>query len=383
MNRSFNILVINWQDISNPYAGGAEVHFHEIFRRVAAMGHGVTLLCCGYKGAAESEIIDGIRVVRTGNRSLFNFYVPGAYRQLRKKNNFDLVIDDLNKIPFYTPLFVKEPLLALVHHFFGKSIFLEASFFPASYVYLSEKLVGRIYRNVNFAAVSESTRQELLSIGIRGTVDLLPNGVDCRFFRHEPERKSSTPLIGYLGRLKKYKSVDHLIRAFKAVVAEVPEARLLVVGDGDYRPRLLQLAQQLGIADGIEFAGHVSAEDKVRLLNTMWLAVNPSPKEGWGLTVIEANACGVPVVAADSPGLRDSVVDNKTGLLYPYGDVAKMKEQIVHLLINREKRDRLSSNAIKWAQQHDWDSSAQMALKIIENSVSDSEKENAQLQAGK
>ena len=158
---SYNILVINWQDITHPLGGGAEVHFHEIFKRVIAAGHRVTLLSCHYDEAPKEEIIDGIRIIRRGKRDFFNYVVPKAYRELRAQENFDIVIDDVNKIPFFTPLFVKEPLLALAHHFFGKSIFLEVSFHYAAYVYLSEMLIKHIYRRTPFAVVSESTRKEL------------------------------------------------------------------------------------------------------------------------------------------------------------------------------------------------------------------------------
>ena len=165
------ILVINWQDIRNPLSGGAEVHFHEIFSRVAAMGHSVTLLCSAFAGAAAEEQVDNIRVVRCGLRNLFNFVVPAAYRRLRRAEAFDVVIDDLNKIPFYTPCFVREPLLTIVHHLFGRSIYLETSWLPASYVYWSERLAVRIYRRTPFAVVSESTREELRSLGITAPND--------------------------------------------------------------------------------------------------------------------------------------------------------------------------------------------------------------------
>ena len=119
----FNILVINWQDITNPLGGGAEVHLHEIFRRIVKNGHKVTLLCSKYIGSLDEEIVDGIRILRRGNRNTFNFTVPGVYRELIQENDFDIVFDDINKIPFFTPLFVKKPLVAIVHHFFGKTIF--------------------------------------------------------------------------------------------------------------------------------------------------------------------------------------------------------------------------------------------------------------------
>ena len=137
-----NILVINWQDWTNPLAGGAESHLRETFRRVVAMGHRVTLFCSSYPGALPEETLDGIRIIRRGGRNTFNFIVPYYYFTLLRKMKFDVVVDDINKIPFYTPLFVREPLVGLAHHFFGSSIFLEAGLIAGSYVRMAEALVG-------------------------------------------------------------------------------------------------------------------------------------------------------------------------------------------------------------------------------------------------
>ncbi len=361
------ILVINWQDVLNPLGGGAEVHFHEIFKRVAALGHEVTLLCSSFPGAPRAEIVDGINIIRRGQRNFFNFIVPGAYRRLRKTNQFDIVIDDLNKIPFCTPLYVREPLLTIVHHLFGRSIYLEASFLPASYVYLSEKLVPWIYRRTPFAAVSASTRDELQRLGIKASIDLLPNGVDADQYRVDDKRKREKPLIGYLGRLKRYKSVDHLLRAFAIVRRSMPDAELVIVGDGDYAPELKKLACELELQAFVRFTGQVSHEEKVRHLNESWVVVNPSPKEGWGLTVIEANACGVPVVAADSPGLRDSVRDGKTGVLYPYGRIENLAAALLNLLRDEPLRRTMGSEARRWAAGFSWDASAQQAVEIMKH----------------
>ena len=367
--RRFNILVINWQDITHPLGGGAEVHFHEIFKRVAAAGHGVTLLCSHYEGAAYEQVIDDVRIIRRGKRDFFNYAVPKAYRELRATNQFDIVIDDLNKIPFYTPFFVKEPIVAIAHHFFGKSIFLEVSFQYGSYVYLSEFLVRFIYRKTPFAVVSESTRQELRRWGIASEIDLLPNAVDLQSYKVLPDVKSSEPVIGYLGRIKKYKSVDHVIRAMPDILKRIPAAKLKIVGDGDALPELRRLAQKLGVENHVEFPGHVSHADKVKLINEAWIVVNPSSKEGWGLTVIESNACGVPVVAAESPGLVDSVVNGKTGTLYEYGNITELSNSVAELLQNDEKRKLFAENARHWAEKWNWDDSAAKAIKIIEKFV--------------
>jgi glycosyltransferase involved in cell wall biosynthesis len=361
------ILVLNWQDIKNPLGGGAEVHMHEIFRRVAAMGHSVTLYCSRFPGSAEREEIDGIRVIREGGRSLFNFYVPWRYQRQFRRERFDVVVDDINKIPFYTPWFVDEPLAGIVHHLFGKAIYLEAPFIAASYVYLAEKVAARVYRNTPMAVVSESTRQELLGLGFPAeNIVIVSNAVNTKTYAPSAESVQHSPLIGHLGRLKKYKSVDHLLRAFQIVLKDIPDAHIVIVGDGDYRSGLEALAHELGIASRVEFTGYLSQAEKVRHLNRMSVAVNCSAKEGWGLTVIEANACGVPVVASDVPGLRDSVVDGKTGLLYEFGNIEELAQRITLVLRDENLRNKMRADALEWGRSFNWEESANRMIQFLE-----------------
>jgi len=367
--RPLNLLAINWQDIRNPSGGGAEVHFHEIFKRVVSAGHRVTLLCCGFAGAPAREVVDGIQIIRRGSRNWFNWTVPMAYRTLVRQDRFDAVIDDLNKIPFFTPWFVREPLLTIIHHFFGKSIYLETNWPAASYVYYTERLVPWVYRQIPFAAVSQSTADELAQLGHQSWIELLPNAVDGSAYPCLPGLKSAEPLIGYLGRLKKYKSVEHLIRSMPAVREQVPDARLLIIGDGDDRHRLEYLVRDISLQFCVTFTGPVSQAQKIEYLNRLWLAVNPSPKEGWGLTVLEANACGVPVIAADSPGLRDSVLHGKTGVLYPYGDLARLSRSIIEMVRDDSARTRYGTQALDWARSFTWEASAQKALEILDRVI--------------
>jgi len=364
------ILVINWQDIKNPLGGGAEVHFHEIFKRIAARGHQVTLFCSRFPDSPEQEIIDGIRILRQGSRNLFNYSVYPRYKRQFSKEKYDVVVDDINKIPFYTPLFVKEPLAGIVHHLFGKSIFSEASLPAALYVYGAERMALPVYRNIPIAVVSESTKKEMVSLGFKPEdLMLAPNAVHHQLFRVTGIQRSESPLIGYLGRIKKYKSVDHLLYAFALVVKQIPDARLVVVGDGDALDGLKHLAGTLGIGHAVEFTGYVSEEKKVEWLNTVQLAVNPSAKEGWGLTVIEANACGIPVIASDVPGLRDSVVNGKTGILFEYGNINMLAEQIIAVLRDLTLRQRLSAEALLWAKTFNWESSADMMLDVLRTAI--------------
>jgi glycosyltransferase involved in cell wall biosynthesis len=369
------ILVFNWQDIKNPLAGGAEVHLHEVFERIAAMGHQVTLFCSMFPGAQSEEDLNGIRIIRKGGRHLFNLHVPVAYFARFRRAKFDIVIDDVNKIPFYTPLFVREPLLGINHHLFDKSIFLEVPFPFALYVYLAEQLVKPIYRRIHFIVGSPSTFREFAEWGFpKDQMTVISYCVNHELYRQTGIPKSDTPLIGYFGRLKKYKSVEHLIRAFDLVRKQIPEARVMIVGEGDNRKVLENLTRDLGLSEFVEFRGFVSDEDKVKYLQQMHFVVNTSSKEGWGLTVVEANACGTCVIAANVPGLKDSVVDGETGLLYEYGNIQELSEKIVYLIRNPDVRERLSEGAVRWARSFDWNVAANHTMEIIRKTVSPGKK---------
>jgi glycosyltransferase involved in cell wall biosynthesis len=364
---SFRILIFNWQDIKNPLAGGAEVHLHEVFERIAAKGNDVTLFCSRFDGAPEKDEMNGIHVLRQGGRSFFNYLVPQKYFSTFKAQKFDLIVDDMNKIPFYTPLYVKEPLLGVTHHLFGTSIFLEAAFPAASYVYLTERAALPVYKRLRFIVGSPSTHKEMLHLGFaEEQTHLIHYGVDHNSFKILGIPKNPTPLVGMVGRLKKYKSVDHLLEAFVIVRQEMSHAKLVIVGDGDDKPRLESIAGKLGLSDAVRFTGFVSAEEKVRHLNEMHVAVNTSAKEGWGLTAIEANACGTPTVSSNVQGLRDAVVDGETGLLYEYGNREQLAEKILLMLRDGHLRQRLADNAVRRSKQFDWDIAAEKTMEVIE-----------------
>jgi glycosyltransferase involved in cell wall biosynthesis len=363
------ILVINWQDLRNPLSGGAEVHLHEIFSRIAARGHEVTLLCSGFPGAPPEEIIDGIRVIRRGGRNWFNLAVPLVYHTELARRGFDIVVDDLNKIPFFTPLFVRSPLIAIAHHLFDRSIFLEAPWPAAAYVYRTERMALDLYRRrgIPFIVVSPSTQAEFLRKGYAlEDLPIVYNCVDHRLYRPTGVARSSVPLVGYFGRLKRYKSVDHLLRALMIARESVPDLRGIIIGEGDDRARLEACARDLGLAGCVTFTGYVSVARTVELLQEMWTMVMPSSKEGWGLTVLEANACGTPVIASDVPGLRDAVRDGETGVLVPYGDVAALAAQMVRMVRDSGYRARLGAAATAWSQKFTWDDEAAKALHILE-----------------
>jgi glycosyltransferase involved in cell wall biosynthesis len=363
------ILVVNWQDIRHPQSGGAEVHLHEVFSRIAAMGHEVTLLCSHFPGAPREEVIGGITIIRKGGRLLFNFRFLFAYCTRFRMRNYDIVVDDMNKIPFFSPLFVGKPLYGITHHLFGRSIFLEANPLVAFYVYCMELLAVRVYRlaRTPFIVGSPSTQRELLERGFPPErVSLIQYGVDHCAYRQTGIARSATPLIGYFGRLKKYKSVDHLLRALPPVLARYPDLHVTIVGEGDDRTRLEALTRDLQLVQAVTFRGFVSEEDKLNILQQMWFKVTTSSKEGWGLTVIEANACGTPVLASNVQGLRDAVKDGETGVLYTFGDVDDLSSKIITLLADRPLREKLSTNALAWAATFDWDIAARRTCELLQ-----------------
>jgi len=366
------ILAINWQDLRNPQSGGAEVHLHEILSRLGQWGHEVTLLCCGFKGAAKEEEYDHIRVVRHGERSYFNWIAPHAARRLMKERPFDLVIEDINKIPIYTPRFCRLPILAVVPHLFATTVFHEINFLLASYIYVMERPVKYYYRNIPFMVISQSTKNDLAGRGIPADmIRVVHCGIDHDVYRPDPRHeKYSDPTVTYVGRLKRYKSADHVFAAVAQLQGDFPAIRVEVIGAGDDDARLRRRASELGMSDRVHFAGFVPVEQKVEILRRSWVVVCPSLKEGWGLTNIEANACGSPVVCADVPGLRDSAIDGETGLLYPYGSIDLLAGHLRRVLTDAVLRARLAQGGVQWAAQFHWDQAARETEEIVEQVAS-------------
>ncbi|MBD3297849.1 MAG: glycosyltransferase [candidate division Zixibacteria bacterium] len=367
------ILAINWQDLKNPLSGGAEVHLQELLSRLARWGHEVTLLCSGFPGAADTEEYDGLRVIRRGSRHTFNWTAPRAAKRLMREQTFDVAIEDINKIPIYTPRFSTVPILAVVPHLFATTVFQEINALLASYIYLMEQPVPRYYRHTPFLVISESTKQDLTSRGIPANqVRVVHCGIDHQLYRTDPlQDKTTEPSVTYVGRLKKYKSVDHMFEAAARIQDEFPGLTLTVVGSGDDDRRLRQRAVDLGVANRVRFAGFVSAERKVEILRSSWVVVCPSLKEGWGLTNIEANACGTPVVCADVPGLRDSARDGKTALLYPYGDIDALADRLRRMISDNALRETLIAGGLEWAEGFHWDEAARETESILERVAQD------------
>lgn len=362
------ILLVNWMDMANPMAGGAEIHLTEIFRRFVARGDEVTLVASGFRDCTAHDEYEGIRIVRTGFRETFNFSAPSLLRKLDRAENYDLVVEDINKVPLYTPLYLKKPLLAIIPHLFGTTIFRETNPLLASYVYLMERPLPLVYRRALFEIISDSTAKDVHKRGIpEEHIRIVHCGMDHETYHLDrAKKKFDLPTILYVGRIKKYKSVDIILKSLPLVLAQIPEARLVVVGSGDNLADLKALARKLGVADQVIFTGFVSMEEKVDWMQRSHVIVNPSPKEGWGLTNIEANACGTIAIASDVDGLRDSVRDGETGLLFPYANHRVLAERLLLVLRDEHLRERLTDNAVSWAGTFTWERCAHETMRVVE-----------------
>jgi glycosyltransferase involved in cell wall biosynthesis len=367
------ILLINWNDRENPQAGGAEVHLHELFGRIARWGHSVQLITSGWPGCAPQAVVDGIQVTRVGSRHSFALQARGAVRGALRAQTFDVVVEDINKVPLFLPTLTRLPFVAIVPHLFGTTVFEEASLPVATVVWASEQPIPWVYWKAGFHAISESTRDDLVRRGIsRERVVVIHPGVDSNSYRPDPETpRAARPTFLYLGRLKRYKGVEFALRA----VAEARQVRsditLDVCGHGDDRPRLEALAAELGLGDAVRFLGFVSEEEKRRLLRRAWAVVFPSPKEGWGITNVEAAACGTPAVASDSPGLRESVRHGITGYLVPHGDSLTLANRMLELAADAALVERLGRAARSFAEGLSWDTAARLTVAHIEHVIAD------------
>lgn len=355
------ILVVNWQDRENPQGGGAETHLHEIFGRLVARGHRVTLLASGWRGCVPRAELDGIQVHRAGGRYTFSLAAPSYFMRHLRREAWDVVVEDLNKVPLFTPLWAGAPVALVVHHLFGATAFQEASFPVAAATWLLERPIPRAFAGIPIVAVSPSTRDDLARRGLDPSlIDVIPNGMDLTALVPPSDGvRFPDPTLLYLGRLKRYKGVDIVLRAAAHLRRGGVPARLLVGGKGDHEPALKALAAELGLGEAVRFLGFVTEGQKRELFQRSWVHVLASPKEGWGIASLEAAACGTATVASDAPGLRDSVVDGVTGFLVPHGDVPALAAGVGRILGDPELRDRLGRQARAFAEGFSWDVSAQ------------------------
>jgi glycosyltransferase involved in cell wall biosynthesis len=352
------ILILNLRDHTHPHAGGAEVFTHEVAKRWVADGHAVTLIASNFVGGARTEVIDGVRIIRLGNYLTVRSEARSYYRK-HLRWNFDVVVDEYTNIPFLAPQFVREPVVFLVFEVVGAK---HLAVLPPGIGHLMHYVVEprwyAHYRNVDTVTISNSTRDDLLKLGILKT-KVVPVGLN-----HQPLEelapKEQVPTFLYVGLLKKANRPDECISAFELIESEIPEAKLWIVGRGAERGRLEALAHGLNV----EFFGYVDEGLKVELMQRAHAMLVPGIREGWGMVITEANACGTPAIAYDIVGFRDAIRDGETGMLTEATPEA-LARAAIRFAGEPDLQRRLSESALRWSSQFSWDGTAAAFLNEI------------------
>jgi glycosyltransferase involved in cell wall biosynthesis len=363
------VLVLNERDPHHPKAGGAEIHVAEIFRRLAVHGYEVTLAVSSFAGCKAEEEFDGMRILRLGRLRVYYPRVSLMTARETRRGNYDIVVECLNKVPFYSPIFSAVPVLAICHHLFGEVAFQQVSWPVAATVWSTERLIPFFYKRTPFVAISESSRSDLIRRGIDGDhIRISHCGISVTDSEIDVDVETPRGMrVTYVGRLEVYKNVDIMLRACTGLIKEFPNLEIFVIGRGVARESLEALAEELGIADRTNFTGFIDDRERDEIVACTRVCVCPSEKEGWGLTIIESNALGTPVVATDTDGLRDSVRDGQTGFLVASRDVESFQARIRELLENDELALRMSRRALDWSSTFNWDTSAEEVEAAIQD----------------
>ena len=360
------VLLLNWRDIRHPQSGGAEQYAHQIARRWAAAGVDVTWLTARPAGLPAREMIDGVRILRAGGD--LSLYLRTAARILQSRGAFDVVVDCQNGIPFFSPLFARTeiPVVQVIHHVHQDQF---DTRFPRLVASMGRFLEGpaarRVYGSRAIAAVSPSTRAEVRKrLGFTGPIHIVPNGSI-----HVPGLRSPRdpdPTIAVVSRLVPHKRVDLLLHHVRAVARRIPRLRVDIVGDGTELARLHGLITDMGLHGTVTLHGYQPDEVRDALLGRAWLTTSTSVAEGWGCSIIEAAAWGVPCAAIDAPGVRDAVIDGRTGRLV--GAVTDYGEALAGMLVELSDDVRAGAYARAcqaWASRFSWDRSAELLAGVV------------------
>jgi glycosyltransferase involved in cell wall biosynthesis/O-antigen/teichoic acid export membrane protein len=355
-----HILVLADRDWTHPEAGGSGHNLRRQVEQFRDRGHQVSVVAAGYRGGLAEEQVDGVLIRRLGGRSTV---FPIAIRKVARGlgADADVVLEVINGITFLTPVWLRRPHVALVHHLHaGRHYVEEMGWLGRPAGALLETLPLRwLYRHTRFVAVSRATQNGLIGLSIpRDRIAIAYNGVDEDMFV-EPKR-DDRPTFVVLGRLKRYKRIELILEA----VADIPECRLEIAGDGSHRDAILSAVGRLHLQERVTYHGHVDEATKRELLRRSWANVTASAAEGWGLTITEAAACGTPSIGLASGGLREAIVHEQTGLLAR--DADELRERMRRLANDRELVERLGAGARERVRALTWERTADVTLDALE-----------------
>ncbi len=361
--------VLAWRDLDDVEAGGSEVHIAEVAKLWAAAGLDITMRTSWAQGQPTEAVRDGYKVIRRAGRHLV--FPRAALAEItRRTGPRDVLVEIWNGMPFLSPVWNRGPRVILLHHVHAEmwNMTLGDTLGPLGALFES-KVAPPLYRSSAIATLSESSKRELVDeLGFRDDrVTVVHPGIDARF---SPDGElSPDPLVVAVGRIAPVKRYDMLVRAAHRARARVPGLRLHIVGDGYERPRVDAVIDELDAGGWVTLRGRITEAELVDLYRRAWIVASASAREGWGMTLTEAAACGTPAVATRIAGHDDAVRDGSSGLLTD-GDPRSLGDAMARVLGDRQLRDRLSAGALAWAGELTWSNTATRLMRVVSDEVS-------------
>lgn len=369
--KKLNILILSWRGPGHPHVGGAEIVTFEHAKAWVKAGHKVTLFTSFYNGAKVKELLNGVNIIRKGGAEFSVKFFACIWYLFRDHEKFDIVVDEFHGIPFFTPLYIRTKKIAFIHEVAKEVWFLNYNTLKASIGYYLEPWIFKLfYKNIPFMTVSASTKKDLIDWGVLSdNITIINNGVNI-VHPKSGIKKEKKKIIIFLGSLSQDKGIEDALKVFSYIAKNDQDIRFWVVGKGvpSYFSFLKKQTQRLGINKKVQFWGYVSERKKFELLKRAHILINPSVREGWGLVVIEAAAMATPTVGYDVPGLRDSIVDGKTGILCK-PNTQDCAEKILQLIKNRQLYETLTQNCLRWSRKFSWDKSVNESLSLIDRLI--------------
>jgi glycosyltransferase involved in cell wall biosynthesis len=357
------IHLVAWRDLDDPEAGGSELHADKVASLWAAAGLDVTFRTSAVPEAPEALHRNGYRVLRRSGR--YKVFPGAAWEGLRMGHRpGDALVEIWNGMPFLSPLWYRGPRIVFLHHVHAE---MWGMVLPPRLAQLGDtmerRIAPRFYRSSRIVTLSESSRDEIVEMlhlpAPRVTV--APPGVDPRFT--PGGQRSPTPLVVAVGRLVPVKRFDVLLQALAEVKKEHPALEAVVIGEGYERPALEARRAELGATEWVRLPGHVAEDELVSWYRRAWVVASSSQREGWGMTLTEAAACGTPAVATAIAGHADAVLDGESGLLVD--DVNDLAAALGRVLGDEVLRSRLAKGALARARWFTWDATARRALEAL------------------
>jgi glycosyltransferase involved in cell wall biosynthesis len=357
------VRIVAWRDLEDPEAGGSELHAHRIATAWAAAGLDVELRASAVAGAPEVAVREGYRVVRRSGRYAV-FARAGWETWRRPLGPGGGLVEIWNGMPFWSPVWHRGPRVVFLHHVHAEMWSMALPGWMARLGDVTERrLAPPLHRSTRVVTLSPSSRDEIVAmLGLDpARVSVAPPGVDPRF--SPGGSPSPVPLVVAVGRLVPVKRFDLLIRALARVKGNCPSLEAVVVGEGYERARLERLRDGLGAGPWLSLPGRLGDDQLVDCYRRAWVVASTSLREGWGMTLTEAGACGVPAVATDIAGHRDAVVHGRTGLLADGVDA--FAAALSAVIADRALRARLGGGALQHARGFSWESTARATLEAL------------------